>query len=195
MGKRFLIPKNVAEECCRSTNSMALLMLEVLKGPLAFLLESMTRILLRSRRLMAVSILLLLAGVVVLSAATRKPCLRVCTAPWHLWKAGHMTKPEGQEACKLRVTAEAQTPQTAPEESLASAPIDLSSRDEESIPPANLHSRSNPPLPLSTHPRLTPSSFQFSRARPGLYCCRRMLLLIFGGRVRTYRPRDMHHAE
>ena len=59
---------------------------------------------------MAVSILLLLAGVVVLSAATRRPCLHVCTGPWHIWKAGHMTKPEGQETCKLRVTAEAQTP-------------------------------------------------------------------------------------
>jgi len=114
---------------------MALLMLEVLKGPLAFLLESMTRTLLRSRRLMAVSILLLLAGVVILSAATRKPCLRVCTGTWHLWKAGHMTELEGQESCKLRVTAEAQRPQAAPEEALLPPPSIYLPLDETLPPP------------------------------------------------------------
>jgi hypothetical protein len=111
----------------------------------------MTRILLRSRRLMAVSILLLLAGVVVLSAATRKPCLRVSTAPWRLWKAGHMTRSEGQEACKLRVSAQAQTPRTAPEESLAPLPL-LGLPHEETIPPISSiivpirHFRSPPTL-------------------------------------------------
>jgi hypothetical protein len=83
---------------------------------------------------MAVSILLLLAGVVVLSAATRRPCLHACTGAWHLSKSGHMTKSEGLETCKLRVAAEAQAPQTAVEESPAPA-IDLP--HEEIISPAN----------------------------------------------------------
>src|SRR5208283_3671060 len=109
-------------------------MLEIFRAPLAHFIESMTRILLRSRRLMAVSILLLLAGVVALSTATRKPCLHACTAPWHLWKAGHMTPPEGQEACKLRVTSEAQTPQASPEESPAPAPT-IYFPHEETVPP------------------------------------------------------------
>ena len=111
-------------------------MLEILRGPLALFLKSMTRILLRSRRLMAVSILLLLAAVVVLSAATRRPCLQVSTGPWHLSKAGHMTKSEGQESCKLRVTAEAQTPQSAPEKSPASPPS-IYIPHEETIPPVS----------------------------------------------------------
>jgi hypothetical protein len=85
---------------------------------------------------MAISALVLLAGVVVLSAATRKPCLQVCTGPWHLCKAGHMTESDGQETCKLRATAEAQTPQTAVEEAPAPTPsIDL--LREETISPAN----------------------------------------------------------
>jgi hypothetical protein len=111
----------------------------------------MTRILLRSRRLLAVSILLLLAGVVVLSAATRKPCLHVCTGPWHVWKAGHMTKTEGQEAYKLRMATVAQTSQAAPEESLTSPPS-IYLPHEETIPLANSiviqirHFRSPPTL-------------------------------------------------
>ncbi|MGA3328902.1 MAG: hypothetical protein ABSF45_31005 [Terriglobia bacterium] len=111
----------------------------------------MTRTLLRSRRLLAVSILLLLAGVFVLSAATRRPCLRASTAPWYTWKAGHMTKSEGQGTSKLRVAAEAQTPQGAPEEPLAPAPS-IFLRHEEAIPPANSivaqirHFRSPPAL-------------------------------------------------
>jgi hypothetical protein len=46
-----------------------------------------------------------------------------------------MTKSEGLEACKLRVKAEAQTPQTAPEEFLAPAPS-IYFPHEETIPPA-----------------------------------------------------------
>jgi len=90
--------------------------------------------LVRSRRLMAVSILLLLAGVVVLSTATRKPCLHASTAPWHLWKAGHMTESEGQETCKLRVASEAHTPQASPEEAPAPLPSTYFPH-EETIPP------------------------------------------------------------
>jgi hypothetical protein len=96
--------------------------LDILKSQLAPILGRMTRFLIRSRRLMAVSVLLLLAGVVVLSTATRKPCLQVNTAPWRLWKAGHMTKPEGQKIAKLRVMAVVQTPQTAPTELLLPPP-------------------------------------------------------------------------
>ena len=71
---------------------------------------------------MAVSVLLLLAGVVVLSTATRKPCLQVSTAPWHLCKAGHMTMSGGEGTSKLLVMAAAETPQTAPEETLTLIP-------------------------------------------------------------------------
>ena len=85
---------------------------------------------------MAISALVLLAGVVVLSAATRKPCLQVCTGAWHLTKAGHMTKSEGHDTCKLRVVAEAQTPLTAVEETLAPLPL-IYLANEETIPPVN----------------------------------------------------------
>jgi len=96
----------------------------------------MTRIVLRSRRLLAAGILLLLAGVVVLSTATRKPCLQVCSGPWHIWKAGHMAKSEGQEAGKLRVSSEAQTPQVAPEES-PPLPPSIYLPHEETLPPVS----------------------------------------------------------
>ena len=82
----------------------------------------MTRIDLRSRRLLGASVLLLLAGVVFVSTATRRPSFHLHTAPWHLWKAGRMADSEDQEACRLRVTPEAQTRQTAPEESPALTP-------------------------------------------------------------------------
>ena len=102
-------------------------------APLALFLGRMTRIILRSRRLLAVSILILLAGVVVLSAATREPCLQVSTAPWHLWKAGHITKSEGQEINKQRVTAQAQAPQVARPE-LPAAPPRIYLPQVETIP-------------------------------------------------------------
>ncbi|MGA2983329.1 MAG: hypothetical protein ABSG32_05915 [Terriglobia bacterium] len=100
---------------------------------------------------MTVSILVLLAGVVVLSAATRKPCLQVCTGAWHTWKAGHMTRPEAQEACKLRVSAEAQTPQVVPEVAMLPPPSIYVPLDQ-TIPPAISivvqlrHFRAPPPL-------------------------------------------------
>ena len=82
---------------------------------------------------MAVSILVLLAGVAVLSAATREPCLRACTGPWHVWKAGHMAKTEGLEVRGLRVMAEAQGPEAAPEDSPTLSPS-LPVPDEEIAP-------------------------------------------------------------
>ena len=107
----------------------------IFKVSVAFLLEGMTRILLRSRRAMAVGILLLLAGVVVLSTATRKPFLHVCTGTWHLWKAGHMTTSEGQEIWKLRTIAAIQRPHIARGECLASPPPAYLPH-KETIPPA-----------------------------------------------------------
>ena len=112
---------------------MVLLMLAALRAPLTSLLESMTRILLRSRRLLSASILLLLAGVVVFSAATRRPCLRVCSGAWHLCKTGHMSKSDGAESRQLRMTAEARMPQTAPADSPA-APPSLYHPHQDAIP-------------------------------------------------------------
>ena len=67
----------------------------------------MARLLYRSRRLAAVSVLALLAGVVALSSATRRPCLQVSTSPWHLWKAGYMEVSEGQVRPAVRTVTQA----------------------------------------------------------------------------------------
>lgn len=95
----------------------------------------MTRFFLRSRRLFAVSIFLLLAVVVSLSSATRRPCLHVCSGPWRVWKAGRMTKAETQEICNQRVAAEAQTPVAAPEVTLPPHPS-AAVRLDETVPPS-----------------------------------------------------------
>ena len=95
----------------------------------------MTRILLRSKQLLTASVLVLLAGVVVLSAATRRPNVQACSGPWHLWKVGRMTKSEGEEVCKWRVAAQAEAPQTAPNVSPV-APVLIYCPHEETIPPA-----------------------------------------------------------
>jgi len=107
---------------------------ENLKASGAFLLEGMTRILLRSRRLMAVSVLLLLAGVVALSAASRKPGLQASTAPWRVWKASHMAEAPCQVTGKLRVDAEAPAPQ-APWQELLALPPSTYFPHEETMPP------------------------------------------------------------
>ena len=85
--------------------------LDILRAIVTILLAGMTRILLRSRQLMAVGVLLLLAGVAVLSAATRKPCLEVRSGGWHTWKAGYMAEAKGQALCAPRVLPQAVTPQ------------------------------------------------------------------------------------
>src|ERR1039458_8727922 len=95
----------------------------------------MTRIFLRSRRMMGVSILLLLAGVTVLSAATRRPCLRPSTAPWHVFKAGHMTASRRPEASGLKLIAVAQCPKAVPDESPAPNPTRYFPQ-EDLVPPA-----------------------------------------------------------
>jgi hypothetical protein len=110
-------------------------MFAILKTPLASYLASMTRFFLRSRRLFAVSIFLLLAVVVSLSSATRRPCLRVCSGPWRVCKAGRMTKAETQEICNQRVAAEAQTLVAAPEVTLPPHPSSAVRLDED-VPPA-----------------------------------------------------------
>jgi len=93
-----------------------------LGAPLADSLESMIRLLVRSRRLMTLSVFFLLGGVVVLSAATRKPCFHEFTAPWHVWKAGHLSMPDGGEASKLRMAVSSRKPQAAPRERLVPSP-------------------------------------------------------------------------
>jgi hypothetical protein len=117
---------------------------------LNFLYENMARILLRSRQLLATSILLLLVGVVVLSTATRRPCLHVCSRPWHTYKAGHMAVPEVHKPGKLPLNIDAQRP----EHTLNASPLAISpSVPREEASPAGLSIvvqircfRSPPPL-------------------------------------------------
>jgi hypothetical protein len=65
----------------------------------------MKRIFAISGRAFAVSVLFLLAGVIALSIATRRPYLAVHTGSWHISKAGHMTEAETQE-CGVAQAAE-----------------------------------------------------------------------------------------
>jgi hypothetical protein len=57
----------------------------------------MERIITNSRPVFAAGILFLLAGVVALSTATRRPNLRACSGSWHTYKAGHFTESEQNE--------------------------------------------------------------------------------------------------
>ena len=57
----------------------------------------MKRIIGRYGRLFLASVVLLLVGVVALSAASRQPCPQACSGTWHTSKAGHMTESERQE--------------------------------------------------------------------------------------------------
>jgi hypothetical protein len=98
---------------------------------LGLLFENMRRLLLRSRRLLAASTVLLLVGVVALSTATRRPCNQESTGTWHTWKASRMTQAEDQEPCEMRVSAETQARQDVPKES-SSTRIS----PEEALPPA-----------------------------------------------------------
>ncbi len=63
---------------------------------------------------MAVTIVVLLASVAVLSAATRRPCLHVSSASWHVWKSGYMVKSQGVEAAKVRISTVAKAFLAAP---------------------------------------------------------------------------------
>lgn len=83
-----------------------------------FIYGNVARILLRYRRFLAAGILFLLGGVVVLSIATRRPCLQVHSGPWHTFKAGHMITPEGHEAHKAPLALVDRAPQVISRESL-----------------------------------------------------------------------------
>jgi hypothetical protein len=95
-----------------------IILMQVSMGPLKQYLETMTRTLLRSRRTLAVTVLLLLASVAVLSTATRRPCLKVSSTSWHVWKSGYMTRSNAVEAAKLRISHFARAPRVAPLESV-----------------------------------------------------------------------------
>jgi hypothetical protein len=101
----------------------------------------MTRFFLRSRRLLAVSIMFLLAVVVSLSTATRRPCLHECSGPWRIWKAGHMTRAEGQEIRSQRLSTQANTPQVAPQVAALPPPAIYRPREEALLPAFTVVSR------------------------------------------------------
>jgi hypothetical protein len=65
----------------------------------------MKRIFEISGRAFAAGVLFLLAGVIALSVATRRPYLKACTGSWHISKAGHMTEGETRE-CGVAQAAE-----------------------------------------------------------------------------------------
>ena len=111
-------------------------MFGVYRATLEALQKRMTRILLRSRPLLTLSVLSLLAGVLILSAATREPCLHARTGPWHTWKSGHMVKSDGPEVSKLRVAVEALSPHARMVESPALA-LPISFAQEEVVFPAS----------------------------------------------------------
>jgi hypothetical protein len=94
-------------------------MLDIQGAILSHFHESMKRIIGRYRGLFAVSLLFLLVGVIALSTASRQPCLRACSGPWHTYKAGHMTEPEQQE---VSATDAAESPQVVVAETKALPP-------------------------------------------------------------------------
>jgi hypothetical protein len=99
------------------------------------------------RQLIAAGVVLLLFGVVVLSCATRRPGLRVSSAPWHTYKAGHMTEPSPLEACIYRPAAGAKECMVP-----AVLPLPRYVRDAETLPAAlpvvfQIFRFRSPPLP------------------------------------------------
>jgi hypothetical protein len=73
-------------------------MLDILKAALGLFYKSMRETIARYRAVFVPSVMLLLAGVVCLSTATRMPCLQACGGPWHTYKASHMSESEQQES-------------------------------------------------------------------------------------------------
>ncbi len=65
----------------------------------------MKRLIACYRRFFVASVIFLLAGVVALSIATRRPCFPVRSGPWHTSKAGRMTQSEQHEGAVTK-TAE-----------------------------------------------------------------------------------------
>jgi hypothetical protein len=70
----------------------------------------MKRIFSLYRPVFSAGIMLVLVAVVALSSATRQPCLRACTGPWHTYKAGLMTQSEQQEVSVTKAAESAEDP-------------------------------------------------------------------------------------
>jgi hypothetical protein len=79
----------------------------------------MKRIIALYRSVFSAGIMFLLVGVVALSTATRRPCLRVCSGSWHTYKAGHFTQSEQHESS---VANEAESAEVVVAETKASPP-------------------------------------------------------------------------
>jgi len=103
---------------------------------LSFILENMARILGRSRQLLTSGCLLLLVGVVVLSAATRRPCFHVRSGSWHTFKAGHMAPPKVHKACRVELQFNAHLRTSVPADSSVIPSTCLP--EGEAVPPALL---------------------------------------------------------
>lgn len=122
-------------------------MLAVTRAPSQLDYESMKRTGVRCRGVLVASIMFLLVGVTALSTATRQPCLRTCTGPWHTYKASHMAE-SGQHGSAATEAAEPAEDVVA--ETEASRPLYFP--DGETLPTALLltfqrnHFRSPPEL-------------------------------------------------
>jgi len=68
----------------------------------------MTRVFAISRPAFAAGVMFILAGVVVLSTATRIPCVRIASPSWHTCKAGRFTESEQLESAVTKVDASAE---------------------------------------------------------------------------------------
>lgn len=106
----------------------------MLRAALDFPHENMARTMVHSRRIMAAGVLLLLAGVIALSTATRRPCLQVHSGTWHIYKVGHMNPSKGHETSKARPTNVAESRPEIPPSAQTVSSFQVSR--EEAIPPA-----------------------------------------------------------
>jgi hypothetical protein len=104
-------------------------MLDIPKVLSGLFYEGMKRILSRYQRFFVASVIFLLVGVLALSTASRQPCLRACSGPWHTYKVAHMTEPEQHEIC---VPNSAESAQLVVAEAKASRPRYVP--DEETLP-------------------------------------------------------------
>jgi hypothetical protein len=82
--------------------------LDTLRAALGYFHESMRGIIARYQAVFVPGVMLLLVGVVGLSAATRMPCLRACSGPWHTYKASHMSVSEQHESSVTHVAESAE---------------------------------------------------------------------------------------
>ena len=108
----------------------------------------MERFIAVSRPVFAAGILFLLAGVVALSTATRRPNLRAYSGSWHTYKAGHFTESEQHEICAAQAAESVEGVVAEPETS----------------PPSNVPFKETLPLALALtvhrhHFRSPPSAY------------------------------------